>query len=86
VAEQRLAVFDFWRERVLGATEVGWLELRSHEARALLCTPVLSDDTAPLLVGNSFHLLAMVDGRIRATTSTSKAGARTFTVRSARSR
>ena len=52
-------VFDFWGERIL---EPGALELARHGVRALQPTPI---EPGPQLEGNSFHLAALCDGRLR---------------------
>ena len=55
----RMFYFDFWEERLLKKDLS--LRLLPHGTRALLVTTC---DGNPTLVGNSFHLTAMIDGRI----------------------
>ena len=53
--------FDFWQERPLRDDLI--LLMKPHSSRALLATR-FDDGQDPKLIGNSFHLIAMVDGRI----------------------
>lgn len=54
--------FDFWQERTLRDDLT--LQLKPHSTRALITTLFDGSSKDPKLIGNSFHLVAMVDGRI----------------------
>lgn len=53
--------FDFWKERTLRDDLM--LHMKPHSTRALIAT-LFDGSQYPKLIGNSFHLIAMVDGRI----------------------
>ena len=57
----RFLLFDFWKERPL--REDLMLHTKPHSTRALIAT-LFDGSRTPKLIGNSFHLIAMVDGRI----------------------
>jgi alpha-galactosidase len=58
-----LYCFDFWREEVVTGEMARALAFEKHETRVIISTR--RSLSSPVLIGNSFHILAQSDGRIQ---------------------